>query len=175
MLRLPIAGPVLFVVSLFAFSTLVSAQSDKNAGGLSKTFFIESVDAAKRVLTLKDGDGNVESMSVAPSVQKLNELKAGDKVNVRYFEPMLAAVRPAGQAAPAPSPDQPAGAPSMEVTASGEITAIDPKAPSFSIRTSDGQALKFQVGDKKIVEALKAGDKVDISYMRAFATKVDKK
>ena len=146
--------------------------------GIAKTFTIQAVDAQKRLLTLTDSGGGVETIAVGPAVQKFNELKVGDKVAVRYFEPMLASVRPADQPAPAPDPaaagEKPAG-PSLDVNASVTVTAVDVKAPSLTVQTDDGQTLKFQGGDKKIVEALKAGDKLAISYMRAVAFKIDKK
>jgi len=156
------------VATCFALAGGAQAQ-DKNAG-IQKTFVIDAVDAQKRLLTLKLSDGGVEIIAVGPAVPKFNDLKVGDKVAVRYFEPMLLGIRPTGQPAPAGEPAGP-----TEVSATVTVAATDPKVPSVSIKTDEGQAMTFQVGDKKLVESLKAGDKVDITYMRPMAVKVDKK
>ena len=161
---------VITVATCLALAGGAWAQ-DKNAG-VKKTFVIEAVDAQKRLLTLKAGEGGVEVIAVGPAVPKFNDLKVGDKVEVRYFEPMLLGLKLAGQPAA-----QAAGEPASptEVTATATVAATDPKVPSVSLKTDEGQSMTFQVGDKKLVETLKAGDKVDITYMRPMAFKVDKK
>jgi hypothetical protein len=145
---------------------------EKEEPGILKTFTIGGIDAPTRVLTLKDAAGNVEVIAAGPAVLKFGDFKVGDRVAVRYFEPMLLELRPAGQpkAAVAGQPASP-----LEVSGTVEVTGTDPKVPSLSIKTADGQALTFQVGDKKTIETLKAGDKADITFMRPVATKIEKK
>ena len=163
---------ILVVAVCVALAWAVPARSASGEEGTSKTFTIGAIDAQHRILTLKDSSGSVETIAVSPAVQKFGDLKVGDRVSVRYFEPMLLGVRPTGQ--PAPEASGSAASPT-EVVATVAVTAIDPKLPSLSVKTDDGQALTFQVGDKKVIETLKTGDKVDITYMRPLATKVEKK
>lgn len=160
-------------VRLFVAATFLALAPAAWAQPLQKTLTIDAIDTAKRLLTLKDNDGNVEVVTVGPAVQKFNELKVGGRVQIKYFEPMLAAMRPAGTPAPAPSADNPPNP--TDVSATMTVTATDPKAPSVSVKSDAGEALVFKVGDKKVLDALKVGDKLEITYTRSFAIQVDKK
>ena len=171
---------------LVALSSVASArQAVSGSAGVTETFTIQAIDTAKRLVTLKDQDGFVETIEAGPEVQRFSELKVGDKVVVRYYESLLVSVRPAG--APAPpagtgdptlvrnKTKRPSGTLSQQLTATVTVTAVDVKAPSLTVKTEDGQTLSFGVEDVKNIEKLKAGDKVDISYTRALAMHVESK
>ena len=52
------------------------------------------------------------------------------------------------------------------------INAIDAAAPSVTITTSDGKKMSFKVEDKKNLQDVKVGDKVEITYTQALAISV---
>src|SRR5215510_2698071 len=54
------------------------------AAAIQVAFSVESVDAAKRLITLKGPEGNVGEYSVGEQVQRLAEIKPGDKINAEY-------------------------------------------------------------------------------------------
>ena len=55
------------------------------------------------------------------------------------------------------------------------ITAIDTKAPSVTVKDSDGELQTIKVKDPTKLIGLKVGDTVDITYTEAFAISVDPK
>ena len=171
---------VSFVLSLSSFAS--ARQAVSGSAAVSETFTIQAIDAANRLVTVKDSDGFVETVEAGPEVKRFSELKVGDKIVVRYYESVLAAVRPVGATAPTATGDptlvrnktkRPSGTLSQQLTATVTVTAVDLKVPSLSVKTENGETLSFKVEDKANIEKLKAGDKVDISYTRALAVHVE--
>lgn len=54
---------------------------------------VEAIDYAKRRITLKGPEGKTRTIKVDPSVKRLNEMKKGDQVVVRYTEAIAFSVR----------------------------------------------------------------------------------
>jgi Cu/Ag efflux protein CusF len=57
---------------------------------------------------------------------------------------------------------------SQQLTATVTVEAIDPKVPSVTVTTEDGRTMSFKVDDPKLIEGVKTGDKVDITYTAAI-------
>ena len=53
------------------------------------------------------------------------------------------------------------------------IQAIDETVPSVTVKTEDGRKMSVKVEDKKNLEGVKVGDKVQITYTRALAISVE--
>jgi len=161
-------------------STIAAAQKPVNqAEAITATFTVAAIDTAARVVTLKDKDGVTQEIVCGPEVQRFDQLKVGDRVTFRYYESIATAIRRSGSAPAAPSAavtrtpgKKPGGTVAQQLTATVTIEAIDPKIPSVTVRTSDGNKLSFKVEDKKNIEGYKAGDKVDITYTQALAISV---
>jgi hypothetical protein len=151
---------------------------------------IETVDPTSRELLLR-GNGGAQSgvlltMVVSPRVQRLNELKPGDRVTVSYYQALAARM-----VTPLSGTTQPfqgmsierndtAQLPGGEITRvrSGRvvITAVDPAAGTVSfvgpgniVRTVAPQNSEVQA----FVRNLKVGDQVDIVYQEALAISVE--
>jgi Cu/Ag efflux protein CusF len=146
------------------------------------TATIEAIDHDNRLVTLKDSTGVLDVVVAGPEVKRFDELKVGDKVTFRYYESMLYAIRPAGQAAPVATGQptltrgtgpKPSGTLAQQLTASVVVTALDATIPSVTVKTDDGKTLSFKVEDKKNIEGVKVGDRVDITYTRALAVSVE--
>jgi hypothetical protein len=58
---------------------------------------IEAIDKTARLITLKDKDGEVETIHCGPEVKRFDELKVGDTVTFRYYESVAYAIRKPGQ------------------------------------------------------------------------------
>jgi len=162
-------------------STIAAAQKPTNtAEVVSATFTITAIDAASRLVTLKDKDGASQQIVCGPEVQRFDQLKVGDKVTFRYYESIATAIRRAGSAPLAPASAgvtrtpgvKPGGTIAEQLTATVTIEAIDPKVPSVTVRTEDGSKLSFKVDNKKNLEGYKPGDKVDVTYTQALAISV---
>jgi Cu/Ag efflux protein CusF len=147
-----------------------------------KTFTIEAIDYKARLITLKDASGRLDVAEAGPEIQRFNELKVGDKVTFRYSESVLVRIGAPGAATAAAAKEptvvretgpRPGGAVAQVVTVSVVITAIDPAVPSVTVRTADGSTMALRVENKKNLEGVKVGDRVEIGYMRSLAIRVE--
>ena len=137
---------------------------------------IVAIDKDARIVTLEGEDGEIEEIVCGPEVKRFDELKVGDKVTFRYYESIVSHIRKPGDPAPAPSSGpalvrgtgaKPSGTLSEQMSATVTITEIDAKVPSVTVKTEDGRTMSFKIADKKNLEGVKVGDKVDITYTAA--------
>jgi Cu/Ag efflux protein CusF len=151
------------------------------ADAVTAPFTITAIDSGARVVTLKDKEGITRELACGPEVQRFNALKVGDTVTFRYYESVATAIRRSSGTPPAMSGNagvtrtpgaKPGGTVAQQLTTTVTIEAIDPKIPSVTVKTADGNKLSFKVEDKKNIEGYKAGDKVDITYTQALAISV---
>ena len=143
---------------------------------------IEAIDKTARLLTLKDKDGDTETVHCGPEVKRFDELKVGDTITFRYYESMAYAIRKPGQPSGLPAPTGPAvtrgegarpsGTIAKQETATVTLKAIDEKVPSVTVLTEDGRTVSLKVEDKKRLEGVKVGDKVEITYTVAVMISV---
>jgi len=169
---------VLAAVPLAALAQKPVTQTE----GVEVTAKIESIDHTSRLVTLKDSDGETETIYAPPEVKRFNELKVGDTVTFRYYESIAYKLRRPGEAASAPASDKPTltrgtgprpgGTLSQQETATVTIKAVDLKAPSVTVLTADGRTVSFKVKDKMNLQGVKAGDKVEITYTEAVMISV---
>ena len=149
---------------------------------LELTTKIEAIDKTARLVTLKDKDGEVETIYCGPEVKRFDELKVGDTVTFRYHESVAYAIRKPGQPSGLPAQTGPAvtrgqgpkpgGTISQQETATVTIKAIDPKVPSVTVLTEDGRTVSMKVEDKKNLDGVKVGDKVEVTYTEAVMISV---
>ena len=143
---------------------------------------IEAIDHSARLVTLKDKDGESETIYCGPEVKRFDELKVGDTVTFRYYESIAYAIRKPGQPSGLPTQTgpsvtrgqgpKPGGTISQQETATVTIKGIDPKVPSVTVLTEDGRTVSMKVEDKKNLEGVKAGDKVEVTYTEAVMISV---
>ena len=148
----------------------------------SVTATVQSIDSAKRELTLKTTDGETVVMEVPQSVERFPAIKVGDQLNVKYREALVLDVHKADPSAKLgvsaergierKPGEKPSGIISQQVTATVAIEAIDPKTPAVTIRTGDGDKISFHVKNPKNLEGVSVGDKVVITYQEAVAIDV---
>lgn len=143
---------------------------------------IEAIDKTARQITLKDKDGEMETIHCGPEVKRFDELKVGDTVTFRYYESIAYAIRKPGQPSGLPAQTgpsvtrgqgpRPGGTISKQETATVTIKAIDAKVPSITVLTEDGRTVSFKVEDVKNLKDVKAGDKVEVTYTEAVMISV---
>lgn len=169
---------LIILVFLSAAPLVALAQKAVTQGAaVEMTAEIVAIDKDARLVTLKDEDGEIEEIYCGPDVKRFDELKVGDKVTFRYYESIVSQIRKPGGPAPAPSGDptlvrgtgpKPSGTLSQQLTATVTITEMDAKVPSVTVKTADGRTMSFKIADKKNLEGVKVGDKVDITYTAAL-------
>ena len=59
------------------------------------------------------------------------------------------------------------------MSATVTITEMDKDVPSVTIETEDGRTMSVKIADKEILEGVKVGDRVDITYTTAVLITVE--
>ena len=67
----------------------------------------------------------------------------------------------------------PAGTVAVQDKATVTVKAVDPAVPSITVTTADGRTVTRMVEDKKNIEGVKAGDRIDITFTRALVTSIE--
>ena len=143
---------------------------------------ITGIDATKRSLTLRNDKGEEDTFSVGPGVQRFDELKVGQKVNITYYESMVFQLLKPGEKGSPASFDAavnraksalPAGSIATQEKMTVTVKAIDTTVPSVTVTTDDGRVVTRKIENKKNIENLKPGDKIDITYTQALLTSVE--
>jgi hypothetical protein len=81
---------MLVATMVWALAGSVQAQQPVTKANVMKvTATITAIDSTNRMVTLRDDQGNEDSFSVGPTVERFNELKVGQKVNFTYYESMV--------------------------------------------------------------------------------------
>jgi hypothetical protein len=170
------------LTTVLAATAVVHAQKPVTQGAaVTETFTIDAIDFAERLVTLRDKEGNTETIFCGPEVQRFNALKVGDKVTFRYYESVVYAIRKPGSTPPAPKAssgvvrtpgEKPGGTISQQMTATVTVNAIDPKVPSVTVTASDGRKMSFKVENPKNLEGVKVGDQVEVTYTVGLAISV---
>jgi Cu/Ag efflux protein CusF len=143
---------------------------------------IQAIDSTTRSITLRDDKGNEDTFTVGDAVQRFNELKVGQKVNITYYESIVFQLLKPGEAGGGTSVEAaldraksalPAGTVAVQDKATVTVKAVDPAVPSITVTTADGRTVTRKIENKKNIEGVKAGDKIDITFTRALVTSVE--
>jgi Cu/Ag efflux protein CusF len=103
-------------------------------------------------------------------------------VNITYYESLvLQLVKPGEKSGGArfeaalerAKTKLPAGTVAVQDKATVTVKAVDPAVPSITVTTADGRTVTRMVEDKKNIEGVKAGDRIDITFTRALVTSVE--
>ena len=145
------------------------------------TLTITAIDQAKRSVTLKSANGDEDTYTVGPAVQRFNQLKVGDKINATYQESLVFEVRKQGAtgtaggttAAAERYKNQVGGAIGAAHTTTVTVKAVNMTEPSITVVTADGHAMTTKIQDKKNLEGVKPGDRIDITYSEALIMTAD--
>jgi len=137
---------------------------------------IERIDVSTRSMTVRTPEGIVHTVYVPRDLKVFNELKTGDTVDVRVAEEVIVALNPRGR--PTVLVDSTADARKaaagetevlQQLKATVTIVSIDPQQQVVVYKTADNRQVMRQVADAKLLEGLKAGDVIDITYTRERA------
>lgn len=173
-------------VAVIATAAVASAQAQNPAPVVKQnivkaTLTITAIDQKTRSVTLRSPNGDEDTYTVGPAVQRFNQLKVGDKINATYQEAVVFEVRKPG-AASIPGgttaageryKNQVGGAIGAAHTTTVTVKAVDMTKPSLTVVTADGHAMTRTIQDKKNLEGVKPGDKIDITYSEALIMTAD--
>ena len=143
---------------------------------------IEAIDKTARLVTLKDKDGDTETIKCGPEVKRFDELKVGDTVTFRYYESIAYAIR---------KPGQPSGLPAQTGPSVTRGAGPEARRNDLAAGNRDGHAESHRregaVGDRpdrrrahrelqgrgqENLQGVKVGDKVEVTYTEAVMISV---
>jgi hypothetical protein len=153
----------------------------ENAKTLTAT--VVAIDQAKRLVSLKGPKGNVVELKVGEEARNLPQVSVGDLVQVRYYESVAAQIakpgtplgatlqEAAGRAKPG---EMPAGGAARQLTVVARIEKIDKKNQTVTLKGPEGGTTDVKVKRPQMLEQVKVGDDVVITYTEALAISVEK-
>ena len=155
------------------------------AEAVKVTATVEDIDYEKRLIELKGPEGRTETIQVGPEVERLKEIKKGDKVVVQYYQALAAQlnkhgvpdeVTVAAEAAKAPKNESPRMSARGDVTVTVTIDEVDLENDVVVFTGPRGFTRVVAVErpqGKQFIRQLKPGDKVDLTYTEAIAIEVE--
>jgi hypothetical protein len=145
---------------------------------------VEKVDVDKHELTLKDKNDKSFTINVPEDVNRLDNVKPGDRLQVSFYESVAVSLTKPGEAtvgqekttATKRAPGAlPGGAMAQQITTTAKITKIAPSRDELTIEGPGGKANTIKVEDPDVrtqLSRLRVGDKVQTTYTQAMATRV---
>jgi hypothetical protein len=180
-----------------ALAASASAQQPGAAGGAvvksepGKATITEAVamsaqvvglDKGTRTVTLKGPKGNVVDIVAGDEVKNFDQIKLGDFVVARYVQALtLELMKTKGGepvtvkegAARAQPGERPAGAVARQVTVLADVTAVDPKKKTITLKGPKGNVVTLDVQNPDHFKVVKKGDQVQATYTEALALSVE--
>ena len=167
------------LAGVMLFSSALFAQAPKpvtRAATMKTTATVQAIDSTHRIVTLRTADGEEDSFQVGPEVERFNQLKVGDKINITYIQSLVVSVQKPGTAAKPSAASaamvsapgtKPGATMSAQLTTTVTVKAINAAVPSITVLTDDGRTVTRMIEDKKNLEGIKVGDKLDLTYTEA--------
>ena len=142
---------------------------------------VETVDQAKRTITLKGPRGNTISVRADERVRNFDQIKPGDRVTITYSEAMAVQVVKKGEGQQdvavitdqAATGEQPRGSMTRQISVTAEVVAIDRANGSITLRSPDGDVRTVYVRHPERLSAVKVGDHLWIRYSEGLALAVE--
>ena len=139
---------------------------------------ITALDPATRGVTLKGPQGNEIELTAGPEIQNYAQLKVGDQVGMRYVEKLeLELIKgggkpvvrtEAGGEARAAAGESPAGLVAAQVTAVGDVIALDPATRTVTIKGPE-RTVELEVQDPEQFKLIAVGDQIQATLTAAVA------
>jgi Cu/Ag efflux protein CusF len=170
------------MVCLAAPALALAQEAFSKANVIKVSSTIQAIDTTSRTITLRDEKGNEDTFAVGDAVQRFNELKVGQRVNITYYESLVLQVVKPGEKGGGPSleaalsrakSELPAASIATQEKATVTVKAVDMAVPSITVTTPDGRTVTRKIEQKKYLEGVKAGDQIDITMTRAVLTSVE--
>jgi hypothetical protein len=143
---------------------------------------VESIDVAKREISLKGPRGNVVAFEVDPAVRNLEQVKVGDQVAVRYLEALsltlkkdgkeLRSSAESGDAARAPAGERPGAVAARQVEVTADVIAVNAKTQTLTLK-GPKQTVNLHVPDPKQFKLVNFVDQIKAFYTEALAVSVE--
>lgn len=167
-------------------STETVAAKKQGAVGAAKVATargtITQVDTAGRTITLKRPNGEEAIIPIGPEVKNFDQIKVGDQVVFRQLAAIVFELKKSDSkirsrtehenVERAQPGEKPAIAATKEVRVVADVTALDKKAGTISLR-GPKETRSFKADNPKLLANVKKGDKVEVTYVEGAALSVE--
>ena len=138
---------------------------------------VERAERSTRTLTIRTSPSTTQIVTVPAELKLFDELRTGDRITVRLYEEVIVAVRPGARPSlpvdtttTATSSDPSGNSAVIEqVKAAVTIESVDRSKNVVGYRTADNRRVTRVVVEPRLLDGLKAGDVVEITYTRERA------
>jgi hypothetical protein len=146
------------------------------------TLTIVRIDAASRMVTLKDADGDTIAIKAGEEVRNFAQLRVNDLVVMTYKQNFTVSVDTAGVAeltketttGRAPLGGKPSASVTEKTQVKAAITEIDTKAGTVTLRTTNGELFTITPLVPENLQTVKVGDLVVFTHTMTSAISVEK-
>ena len=164
-------------VLLLAPSSAAAQENRSTRNVMALTGTVERIDTLSRSLTVKASDGVTHVIYVGPELDVFRELQKGDAVVVRIVESVIVEATPGAKLTSQvdttndakKAPDAAQGDVLQQIKAVVSIESIDLPTHVIVYKGADNRRVRRQVTDPRLLEGLKAGDVIEITYTRERA------
>ena len=143
------------------------------------SFSVETVDRTSRLMVVQSADGSRMTVRVAPTVERLDELRKGDQVELDYYPAtVLSFGAPDVPAAPTQQAPTRASAPPLGpaagqvITTRARVATVDRDNGTLQITTAGGQPQTLLVrepAERRQLRSIRPGDTVVVTYPQPVA------
>ena len=186
-LKLPIHLVCALTFGLLGALSIADAETTPIGGAAVSselTGTVTVVNQERRMLTIETPDGRFEVLHVPDEVQRLDEIKIGNKLTITATDLILVDLHKGADAGTMGVETQssvvrkqggkPAGMIVDSVTVTGVVQSVDQAKSSVTIM-APGETMTLKVKDPTVLDAVAPGDSVSASYMRAISGEVKRR
>jgi Cu/Ag efflux protein CusF len=185
-LAIAAALPLASVAQKKAEATGMAATAPGKAGAaavVTAQGVIEAVDPKTREVKIKLANGETRTIVASDEVRNFDQIKVGDKLNVKYMESATIELKKGGKAVVARTEtsgmerakpgEKPGGVAMREVKLVADVVAVDEKAKKVSVKNDKGEIVPVDVRDPEQLKLIKKGDQVEVTYTQAVAISLE--
>ena len=146
---------------------------------------VSAIDHAKRSLTLKDAQGNQQTLEVGPNAMNFNQVKVGDQVSVQMVEELAILLLDKNATAPASGGaalvagaaegNLPAKLVAATIEVTGTVSAVDLTAHTATLSFADGSSKLVKVRQDVPLRQDMIGREVVFRLTKAVALQVERR
>lgn len=138
---------------------------------------IDRIEKSARLVTLHDEVNGIQTIYVDPAIKVFDRLSVGDRVTVRYVESVVVQVRRDAKLEDARETTEEAKKANENVIHQARavvtIEGIDSQGLFVTYRTKDGRKMMHAVQDKKLLDGVHVGDRIEVTLTRERAIAID--
>ena len=180
-----IASSIALVQPAIAQSSGAAMTSSPGKVGVAQTMevsaTITAIDKASRGITLKGPKGDEVEVVASAEVKNFDQLKVGDTVQMKYVEALVFELKKGGGlkvektekagAVGAKPGETPAGVMGRQVTAVGDVIALDPATQTITVKGPE-RTVNLKARDPEQYKLVSIGDQIQVTYSEALAVAV---